>query len=202
MAFQSNSARAIYVACVTTFLTSLGFWVSLAHQDTVLAMRPQAGMVTDQQFAQEAAQGGMAEIKLGQLAQDKGSSEVVKSFGQRMVVEHTTAADRLKEAAAKENISLPDKLSSKDQSTCDTLSKLSVAEFDRAYARYMVKDHQDDLQAFQKEASSGKSEAIRSFASQTVSMIQQHLNQAKEMLKTVSPTAANRHKGSARQGRR
>jgi putative membrane protein len=151
--------------------------------------------MTDQTFAKDAARGGLAEIKLGKLAQDNGSSEAVKAFGTRMVAEHTKAGDKLKNAAAQEHITLPTDLAAKDQATYDRLSKLSGAEFDRAYAQDMVKDHQQDLRDFQHEASQGNDDAIKTFAAQTAPMIQQHLDQAKEMLKTVSQTSSKRMTG-------
>ena len=204
MEFKDNTARIIYVACVTTFLTTLSCWAVLAHQGTVLAMRGggQSSASSDLRFARDAARGGVAEIKLGNLAQSKATSDTVKAFAQRMIAEHTTTGDHLKQAASKDNISLPEQLSAKDQSTFDALSKLSGADFDRAYAQDMIKDHQADLAAFQKEAASGKDEALRDFASQTLPMIEEHLNQAKEMLKTVVPTANRPNGGAARQGRR
>jgi putative membrane protein len=74
---------------------------------------------------------------------------------------------------------------------------LNGAEFDRAYAQDMVKDHQQDLRDFQREANQGNDAAIKAFAADTVPMIQQHLDQAKGMLKTVSPTSSRRTNGSA-----
>jgi putative membrane protein len=144
----------------------------------------------DETFAKVAARGGLAEINLGKLAMDRGSSEPVKAFGTRMAAEHTRAGDKLMEAAKEEQIGLPTDISARDQATYDRLSKLSGADFDRAYAQEMVKDHQQDLRDFQREANRGNDDVIRGFASETVPMIQQHLEQAKEMLKTVSPPSS------------
>ena len=74
----------------------------LAHQDGLAMSSPARAAATDEAFAKEVTLGGMAEIKLGQLAQDKGSHEAVNSFGARMVTEHTKAGDQLKEIAARE----------------------------------------------------------------------------------------------------
>jgi len=43
--------------------------------------------------------GGMAEVKLGELAQQKGTSDKVKDFGQKMVTDHSKAGDDLKQVA-------------------------------------------------------------------------------------------------------
>lgn len=197
MLLETTAARIAYVSGLTLFLTSLGCWAVLGHQESSPVSSEAQAAMTDQAFAEEAARGGMAEIKLGKLAEDNGSSEAVKTFGTRMVAEHTKAGDKLKEAAAQEHITLPTDLAPKDQATYDRLSKLSGAEFDRAYAQDMVKDHQQDLRDFQREANHGNDNVIKAFAAQTVPMIQQHLEQAKEMQKTVSPTSGRRTTGSA-----
>jgi putative membrane protein len=146
--------------------------------------------VSDSDFAKEAAQGGMAEVKLGQLAQEKGSSDEVKQFGKKMVDDHSQANDKLKSVASQENVNLPEGLSKKDQATYDKLSKLSGDAFDRAYARDMLKDHQDDIAAFQREARNGRDAGIKSFASETLPTLQDHLKMAREMMRTLSPSNA------------
>jgi len=199
---QTTVGKIAYVFGLTLLLTSLGCWAVLGHQEPV-SSEARAAM-TDQTFVKEAARGGVAEIKLGKLAESNGSSEVVKAFGTRMVAEHTNAGDKLKQAADQEHITLPSDLGPKGQATYDALSKLNGAEFDRAYAQDMVKDHQQDLRDFQREGSQGNDDVIKAFAADTVPMIQQHLDQAKEMLKAVTPTSSRRtsgHSGRVASGR-
>ena len=188
---ETKTGKAVYVGLVTLTLSAVGSWAVLAHQDsqstantraTTTKSRPAMG---DAHFAKEAAQGGMAEVKLGQLAQEKGSNDSVKSFGKRMVDDHSKAGDKLKEVTSRENISLPSDVSAKDQGTYDRLSKLNGAAFDRAYARDMVKDHEADVAAFQKEANAGKDDSLKGFASEALPTLQDHLKQAKEMMKSV-----------------
>jgi putative membrane protein len=107
-----------------------------------------------------------------------------------MVDDHSKVGEKLKEVASRESVTLPSDISAKDQATYDRLSKLSGAAFDRAYARDMVKDHETDIAAFQKEANVGKSVSLKSFASETLPTLQDHLKQAKAMNKTVGGTTA------------
>ena len=141
---------------------------------------------SDSKFASEAASGGMTEVKLGELAQQNGASSSVKDFGRRMETDHTKAEDNLKQAAEKAKISLPTSMSAEDRATYDRLSKLHGAAFDRAYAQTMVKDHEQDIAAFEKESRVGKDQTIKSFAQQTLPTLKEHLHLARQMEKTVS----------------
>src|SRR6202451_3613018 len=133
----------------------------------------------DTPFAMKAAQGGMAEVKMGQLAVDKASNPDVKAFGQRMIDDHTKAGDKLKSICAAENMTPPTDLNAKDQAEYDRLSKMSGAEFDKAYMKGMVKDHEMDIKDFEKESKSGKDPQLKQFASDTLPTLQSHLQQAK-----------------------
>ena len=130
----------------------------------------------DAKFAMKAAQGGMAEVQLGQLAAQKGSNADVKAFGQQMVDDHRKANDELKSVAAQENMTLPATLDAKDQALMAKLQGMSGPDFDRTYVKAMLKDHQEDVKEFQKEADKGKDPQIKNFASQTLPVLQQHLS--------------------------
>ena len=145
---------------------------------------------SDKKFVREAAQGGMAEVEMGKLATEKASNPEVKKFGQRMVDDHTKAGDQLKEVASSKGISVPDKLSAKDEATKLRLSKLSGEQFDKAYMSDMVKDHTQDVADFQRESSSGMDPDVKNFASQTLPTLKDHLRQAKEIAPTTSASAS------------
>jgi len=142
-------------------------------------------MTADSHFAMEAAQGGMAEVELGQLAGDKASNAKVKEFGQRMVTDHGKANDELKTIASSKNITLPSDINAKHKATKDRLSKLSGAAFDRAYMAEMLKDHQMDSTAFHKEATSGKDAELKAFASKTSTVVDEHLKMARDIQKEL-----------------
>jgi putative membrane protein len=95
---ETKAGKAIYVASVTVVLSAIGSWAVLAHQDSASSAKSESmsakgkPAMADTHFAKEAAQGGMAEVKLGQLAQERGSNDAVKSFGKRMVDDHSRQA--------------------------------------------------------------------------------------------------------------
>ncbi|HEY4659944.1 MAG TPA: DUF4142 domain-containing protein [Terriglobales bacterium] len=135
----------------------------------------------DKQFIKKAAQGGLAEVQLGQLATEKADSPDVKQFGQKMVDDHSKANDQLKQVASNKGVTVPDKLSAKDAATKARLEKLSGKAFDRAYMRDMVMDHTKDVSEFRTEAKTAKDPDVKSFASQTLPTLQDHLKQAKSI---------------------
>jgi putative membrane protein len=148
----------------------------------------------DAKFAMKAAQGGMAEVQLGQLAAQKASNPDVKAFGQQMVDDHTKANDQLKSVAAKENMTLPATLDSKDQALYTKLQNMSGADFDKMYVKSMVKDHQEDVKEFQKEADKGKDPQIKNFAAQTLPVLQQHLSKIQSIQSNMGGgTGASSH---------
>ena len=122
----------------------------------------------DKTFMKKAAKGGMMEVAMGQVAEQKGQSEDVKSFGKRMVTDHGKANDELKSIASKKGVQLPNK-----EHTTKWTS-------DKAYMDMMVKDHEKDLAEFKEEASGGSDVDVKKFADDTAKMIQEHLDLAKE----------------------
>lgn len=146
---------------------------------------------SDRKFVMNAAMGGMAEVSLGQLAVQKASSADVRQFGQRMVDDHTKANDNLKQVAAQKGLTLPTALDAKHQADMDKLSKLSGDAFDRAYMKDMVKDHQQDTKEFQNEANKGQDADIKSFASTTLPVLQEHLSMAQSTNAALNTSAKN-----------
>jgi putative membrane protein len=141
--------------------------------------------VDDKTFVTKAAQGGMAEVQLGQLAADKGTSDDVKKFGQRMVTDHSKANDELKTIAQSKNITLPTAVDAKDKALHDRLASLSGAAFDRAYMRNMVADHKKDIAEFRVESKSGKDPEVKAWAEKTLPTLEDHLKQAQDANRAV-----------------
>jgi putative membrane protein len=136
-------------------------------------------------FVAEAAQGGLAEVELGELAQQKASSAAVKSFAGQMVADHGKANAELAQLAKQEDVEMPKQLDAKHQALRDRLAKLSGAEFDRAYMKEMVHDHEKDVAEFSQAAKSATDPQVKEFASKTLPTLEGHLRMAKEVEKSL-----------------
>ncbi len=156
-------------------------------QDTPAQSRQKSSksMGGDHQFAMKAAQGGMAEVQLGQLAQKNGSHSCVKQFGERMVTDHSKANDQLKALASQKNITLPTSLSAKDEATYRSLSSKSGSDFDKSYITDMLKDHREDIAEFQQQSNSGTDPDLKAWAAKTLPTLQEHLRMAESCAKQL-----------------
>jgi putative membrane protein len=152
--------------------------VGLLALAPVFAQQSANRMGSDTSFVTKAAQGGMAEVKLGQLATEKASSPDVKAFGQQMVDDHSKANDELKNLASKKGETLPTDIDAKDQAKYDRLSKMSGAEFDKAYMADMVSDHKTDVSEFRRESQRGTDPDIKAWAAKTLPTLEHHLQMA------------------------
>lgn len=161
-----------------------------------------AGAVSsaDRKFATTAAIAGMAEVELGRLAAERGASDAVKQFGQRMVDDHSKANDELKQWAATAGVTLPTALDAKHQAVVAKLNRLSGAAFDRAYAKEMVKDHTKAVQLFQRQADRGTDAGLKSFASSKLPTLQEHLQMARS-LNTAGGGGHNMNSNASGSGR-
>ena len=117
----------------------------------------------------KAAKGGMMEVAMGKVAEQNGQSDDVKSFGKRMVTDHSKANDELKSIAEKKGVKLPTKEKHSGKWSSD-----------KAYIDAMVKDHEKDLAEFQEEAKTGSDPDVKKFAEDTAKIVQEHLDLAKE----------------------
>lgn len=136
-------------------------------------------------FAMEAASGGMMEVTLGQLAQQKGSSQRVKDFGAMMVSDHSKANTELSNIAAAKSLQLPSTLEQKHQKHIDDLSKKEGADFDKAYMKMMTNDHEKDIKAFEKAAASSTDNTVKEFATRTLPTLRMHLDSAKAIQQSL-----------------
>jgi putative membrane protein len=145
-----------------------------------------ADLKPDAEFAVAAADGGMMEVALGKLAMQKGISPSVKKFGAQMVKDHSKANMELKALASEKQIMIPAEMSNKCQKEVSDLDEKKGTDFDKAYTDLMVKDHNEDIEEFKKEAGKGNDAQLSSWAKNKIPVLEHHLMMAEEAQKKVS----------------
>lgn len=139
----------------------------------------------DSSFMIKAADGGALEVALGHLAESKGADTAIKHFGREMVHDHGAMGEHLKQLASSKQIAIPGTLSDESKDKVQKMQQLQGADFDKTYMDAMVKAHQHDLDAFNKEVAQGSDTSITSFFKQYIPMVQMHLQMAQSIQSTL-----------------
>lgn len=139
----------------------------------------------DANFIREAMQLGAAEVRIGELAQQKAMNSSLREFGQMIVTDHQKSNDELKQLAQQKqaSISTATAMSSREQEMVDKLSSAQGRDFDRMCERDLVSTHEKAVRAFKHEAEHGQDADLRAFAQKTLPTLEQHLQQAKDLKK-------------------
>lgn len=136
-------------------------------------------------FMTKAASGGMLEVQLGQMAQQKGVNQRVKDFGLMMIRDHSKNNEEMKQIAQQKGLTLPQTLSDDNQKMVDKLSKEQGNDFDKAYVDMMEKDHKEDIDEYNKAVNNIGDPMIKAYAKNTIPALQMHLDSVQALKKSM-----------------
>jgi putative membrane protein len=140
------------------------------------------GEHTPEEFVRAAAQDGMAEVELGKLALQKTQNEQVRSFADRMIKDHSKANAELASIAKQSNLTVPTEPGAQHKAMMQQLRGKSGAEFDAAYSKHMVEDHNKAVELFRMASTmDGFDKELQSFAKKTLPTLEEHRKQAKSL---------------------
>ena len=140
---------------------------------------------SDAEFIVKAANGGMAEVQAGEIAQKKATVDDVKAFADKMVEDHKKVNAQLKSLAEKLDITLPSAIDGPAQGDIDKLNNTKSVDFNKTYMDMMVNDHDSDVDLFKKAAENTKNGAIHDFAVEVLPTLQSHQQMAKKLQGTL-----------------
>lgn len=142
----------------------------------------------DRKALKDVAVANMFEMRLGELAENRGNGDWAKQFGQEMVHEHTFNMNELNLVAEEKGVALPSSLPNKKQAIIDRLGRLQGEDFDREFRKAQISAHQKTSMALKRHIRSGRDEDVKSFLVKTLPAVNLHLRLA-EMEKTaMGPT--------------
>ncbi len=134
----------------------------------------------DADFLVDAAEINMEEIRLGQLAQQMGTTPYIKDLGKMMESAHKKSYDDLTALAYRKNIAIPSAPTDNAQKDYLDLSAKTGNDFDKAYADLMVSKHQDAIDLFEKASADCNDTEIKNWASVSLPDLRTHLNHSKK----------------------
>jgi putative membrane protein len=146
----------------------------------------------DKAFVRKAIEGGLAEVQLGQLALQKSQNGDVKQFAQKMVDDHTQMGDQMKIVAVKVDVKPPTSPSKKDKAMIAKLETLSGPDFDKAYIKTMVKDHQQDEKDFKEESQLATIPEVKEAAMAGEHVINSHLQMIEQLAQNNGGVASSK----------
>jgi putative membrane protein len=143
-------------------------------RDSLGAPGQMGQQMMDQRFLRSAAQIGIADVKLGTLATQKGGSDV-KELAQKLVDDHSLMNKELGSVADAMGVMLPKKMTRDDQAEYEKLNGLSGKDFDTEYLTYVAKAHWQTLHMFYMEASASADPDLQTEVVKDMGTMHQHL---------------------------
>ncbi|PQP04381.1 MULTISPECIES: DUF4142 domain-containing protein [Pseudomonas] len=141
---------------------------------------------TSNDFVDDAAAGGIAEVETSKLALEKSSSADIKAFAKMMITDHSKANEELAALAKKHDIEVPDSTTLVKQAK-EKILDLRDESFDAAYANNQVKAHEETIERFKKEANTVTDDRVKgatelkAFAQKMLPALEKHLEMAKKL---------------------
>ena len=161
-----------------------GLLLSAATGAAPAAAQQPKSLASDSSFIQMAGSVGLLQVKLGKLAERKGSSAAVVEFGKRMVTDYSKANRELAEAAKQAAFPAP-VLVRQHQQIVDRFSRKGRSSFDKDYMAEMVKHQSEEVQLFQQESEGGGVQSLKQLAARMLPRLQQRLTLATQTAASV-----------------
>jgi putative membrane protein len=136
----------------------------------------------DRKFIQEAAESGMFEVEIAQLASSKATNPDVKALATTIANHHSNANNELVQLANSKKMELPAAPPRAKRKDIEKLAKLSGNEFDRRFVREVaIKDHEKDIKKFEKASEKAKDAELKAWINKTLPKLREHLAQAQKL---------------------
>jgi putative membrane protein len=144
----------------------------------------------DKQFMEQAAQLNMTEAHLGRMAQEKGSGQAIKDFGETLQEDHTKAYGQLSSLADEFQFEIPKGIDQEHQKIIQQFQGLSGPQFDEKFIEHQRQEHQKALELFQREAQRAQDPKVQAYARQMASLVEKHSQMAQNLPQPGAAAAA------------
>jgi putative membrane protein len=172
-----------FIIVIIIFIISCGEYqnhqeskdVSEKHNDEI---KKNNDFERESPFLVNAALMHMELISLGQLAQKNGSLPDVKESGKIMEAEHKKLFTDLKKLADEKLFVLPSSPTDQSHDIYNSLIEEPPANFDKAYCKTMIKDHEDAIKLFEKASTESTDQEIKDWAIRSLPVLKKQLDHA------------------------
>jgi putative membrane protein len=154
---------------------------------SVLSVSAQAP--DEQKFLTDVIRSNIAEVKLGELAQQRGQAKEVREYGEMLSRDHTKSLQKSTELAKKLGVAAPTEPTAQQHKQYEALSKLSGTEFDTTFLSQMVRGHQENIAKFSTQTQSGSKSEVSTFAEESLPTLRMHLEHAQSIQTDLTSSA-------------
>jgi putative membrane protein len=158
----------------------LGLAVAMAAAGSALAQNEWR----DREFLEAAIQENNLEMKLGQLAEQRGTTPDIRAYGRDLAGGHFPDRLEANRTAARLHMLVPLRGPGDSREQRARLSALIGRDFDRAFVRFVAERQAEDLTAFRREAAG--SDGIAGLARRALPTLQMQLETARRLDRTMN----------------
>jgi len=178
-ASATNRIVRLGLSCV--LLWTAGTAVAVAETATP-PEAPATLNAVDFNFVGQANLGAPFQVDSGRLAETKGTSAAIRSYGKLMVTTHIPVVDALNVILKKKNVTPSNTLlHGAYDAMISTLEADRRAAFDRDYVNGQVEYQKGNAALFEQEIQNGADPDLKEFARQTLPKIVDHLHRAEKL---------------------
>jgi putative membrane protein len=133
-----------------------------------------AASAQDTTFLQAAHQTNLAEIAVGQLAQQKAANQAVRDLGSRFVADHTQLDQSLQQTASALGVSLPGAPNGSQQAVAARLRAATGSSFDQLFVSSQLAGHAAAMRLGEQEQANGTDPQAKKVATDSAPVIKAH----------------------------
>jgi putative membrane protein len=139
----------------------------------------------DAQFLMDVAASNMAEIKLAQLAQQKGNAQDVKDIGKMLETDHSAVLNDIRNFASNRSVTLPAEEKQEAKDHYASIDKKSGKEFDKDWCEHMIDMHKRGIAKFENAQNDLADADLKTWVGNTLPKLRTHLDRLNECNKKL-----------------
>jgi len=140
---------------------------------------------SDLEFLPRAISCSVAETKYAELAEKRAEDKEVKEFARKLAADHQKCTQKLLDFAKDLKLAVVAGTESDQRATEKQLAKLSGRDFDVAYLREVISDHEKGIKVAQSRIKGEGKEELKDYLKKSVEEMEGHLKEARGLLARV-----------------
>jgi putative membrane protein len=133
------------------------------------------------EFIKSVAESSLLEVQLGQLAQQKATSDEVRELGMTLIEHHANANQELKQIAEQLQVEVPEELDSEDQMKLNDFQTTDNLDFNDQFLSTIIEQHKQDIANFERARQTIEDENLANWIDNTLPLLRNHLETAENL---------------------